>query len=214
MRLIVADDSALFRKGLERLLSGVDFSVIGQAADPDELLRLVERDPPDAAVLDVRMPPTFNDEGLRAAREIRKGWPAVGLLLLSQYAEPAYAADVLALGTRGVGYLLKDRVADVDELADALRRIARGGSAFDREVVSLLIERRQKQAALDPLTERERAVLALMAEGRSNEAICKLLFLSPKTVETHVGKVFSKLGLEPARADHRRVMAVLMFLRS
>jgi DNA-binding NarL/FixJ family response regulator len=214
MRLIVADDSALFRRGMERLLSEVDFSVIGQAASPDELMQLVERDPPDVSILDIRMPPTFTDEGLRAAREIRRRWPAVGLLLLSQYAEPAYAADVLALGTRGVGYLLKDRVADVDELADALRRIARGGSAFDREVVGLLMERPQKEAALDPLTERERAVLALMAEGRSNEAISEQLFLSPKTVETHVGKVFSKLGLEPARADHRRVMAVLMFLRS
>jgi DNA-binding NarL/FixJ family response regulator len=214
MRLIVADDSALFRKGLERLLSEVDFSVIGQAAGPDELLSLIERDPPDVAILDIRMPPTFKDEGLRAAREIRRGWPAVGLLLLSQYAEPAYAADVLALGTRGVGYLLKDRVADIDELADALRRIAGGGSAFDREVVRLLVDRRQKEAALDALTERERAVLALMAEGRSNEAICGQLFLSPKTVETHVGNVFSKLGLEPARTDHRRVMAVLRFLRT
>jgi DNA-binding NarL/FixJ family response regulator len=214
MRLIVADDSALFRKGMERLLSEVDFSVIGQAAGPDELLSLVERDPPDVAILDIRMPPTFKDEGLRAAREIRQGWPAVGLLLLSQYAEPAYAADVLALGTRGVGYLLKDRVADIDELADALRRIAGGGSAFDREVVRLLVDRRQKEAALDALTERERAVLALMAEGRSNEAICGQLFLSPKTVETHVGNVFSKLGLEPARTDHRRVMAVLRFLRT
>jgi DNA-binding NarL/FixJ family response regulator len=214
MRLIVADDSALFRKGMVRLLSEVDLSVIGQAAGPDELLSLVERDPPDVAILDIRMPPTFKDEGLRAAREIRRGWPAVGLLLLSQYAEPAYAADVLVLGTRGVGYLLKDRVADVDELADALRRIAGGGSAFDREVVGLLVDRRQKEAALDALTERERAVLALMAEGRSNEAICGQLFLSPKTVETHVGNVFSKLGLEPARTDHRRVMAVLRFLRT
>jgi DNA-binding NarL/FixJ family response regulator len=214
MRLIVADDSALFRNGVERLLSEVDFSVIGQAASPDELLRLVERDPPDVSILDIRMPPTFTDEGLRAAREIRRGWPEVGLLLLSQYAEPAYAADVLALGTRGVGYLMKDRVADVDELADALRRIAGGGSAFDREVVGLLVDRRQKEAALDALTERERAVLALMAEGRSNEAICQQLFLSPKTVETHVGNVFSKLGLEQARTDHRRVMAVLRFLRS
>jgi DNA-binding NarL/FixJ family response regulator len=214
MRLIVADDSALFRTGMERLLSEVGLSVIGQAAGPDELLSLVERDPPDVAILDIRMPPTFKDEGLRAAREIRQGWPAVGLLLLSQYAEPAYAADVLALGTSGVGYLLKDRVADVDELADALRRIAGGGSAFDREVVDLLVDRRKKEAALDPLTERERAVLALMAEGRSNEAICGRLFLSPKTVETHVGNVFSKLGLEPARTDHRRVMAVLRFLRT
>jgi len=213
MKVVLADDSVLFRRGLERQLREVDVRVSGQAVDAGELLGLVERDPPDAAIIDIRMPPTFTDEGLAAAREVRRRWPRVGLLLLSQYAEPVYSADVLALGTRGVGYLLKDRVADVEELAEALRRIAQGGSAFDPEVVRLLLERRQRDAALDQLSERERAVLALMAEGRSNEAICERLFLSPKTVETHVGNVFSKLGLEPARSDHRRVMAVLLFLR-
>lgn len=213
MRLILADDSALFRKGLDRLLREAGFDVIGHAGHAGELLALVEHDAPDVALMDIRMPPTFRDEGLRAAREIRRRWPQVGLLLLSQYAEPAYAADVLALGTRGVGYLLKDRVGDVDELASALRRVGQGGCALDPEVVRLLLDRRRGDA-VEGLSERERMVLSLMAEGRSNEAIADRLFLSPKTVETHVSNIFSKLGLEPVRTDHRRVMAVLMYLRS
>ena len=165
-------------------------------------------------VLDIRLPPGHRDEGLRAAREIRRRWPGVGLLLLSQYAEPAYAADVMALGTRSVGYLLKDRVAQVDELVDAVRRVGTGGSVIDAEVVGLLLGARRGDLARGDLTERERAILALMAEGHSNEAICQRLFLGSKTVETHVRHIFEKLGLVPTRSGHRRVMAVLTYLRS
>jgi DNA-binding NarL/FixJ family response regulator len=214
LRLILADDSILFRDGLDRLLREAGFNVIGHADDADQLLRQVERDPPDVVVLDIRLPPGYRDEGLRAAREIRRCWPQVGLLLLSHYAEPAYAADVVALGTRSVGYLVKDRVADLAELVDAVRRVGTGGSAIDAAVVGRLLDVRRRDVALEKLTGRERAILALMAEGRSNEAICERLFLGPKTVETHVRHIFAKLGLAPTRSQHRRVMAVLVYLRS
>jgi DNA-binding NarL/FixJ family response regulator len=214
VRLILADDAVLFRNGLDRLLREAGFEVIGHAADADQLLRLMERDPPDVVVLDIRLPPGYRDEGLRAARQIRGRWPRVGLLLLSHYAEPAYAAEVVALGTRFVGYLVKERVADLADLIDAVRRVGDGGSAMDAEVVGRLLDMRRGDVALAELTARERAILALMAEGRSNEAICDRLFLGSKTVETHISHIFAKLGLAPTRSEHRRVMAVLRYLRS
>lgn len=214
MRLILADDSVLFRDGLDRLLREAGFDVIGHAGDAEQLLLQVAPDPPDVVVLDIRLPPGYRDEGLRAAREIRRRWPHVGLLLLSHYAEPAYAADVVSLGARSVGYLVKDRVADLAELVDAVRRVGSGGSAIDAAVIGCLLDVRRRDLALEQLTARERAILALMAEGRSNEAICERLFLGSKTVETHVRHIFAKLGLTPTRSEHRRVMAVLVYLRS
>jgi DNA-binding NarL/FixJ family response regulator len=214
MRVVLADDSMLLREGLARLLDEAGFDVVGRAADGDELLGLVGTHRPEVAIVDIRMPPTHTDEGLRAAEAIRaEHGTDVGILVLSQYVETTFALRLVADGAGGVGYLLKDRVEDLDDFADAIRRISKGGSVIDPEVVAQLVGRRRAKVPLDDLTEREREVLALMAEGRSNQAICDSLFLAPKTVEAHIANIFSKLELLPAPDDHRRVLAVLAHLR-
>jgi len=214
LRLVLADDSLLLREGIARLLVEAGFEIAGQAGTPHELLDAVRASRPDVAIIDIRMPPTHTDEGLRAAESIRaEHGTSVGILVLSQYVEPSFAMRLLADGAGGMGYLLKDRVEDLDEFADAVRRIAKGGSVIDPEVVAQLVGRRRAKVPLDDLTEREREVLALMAEGRSNQAICDRLFLAPKTVEAHIANIFSKLELIPAPDDHRRVLAVLAHLR-
>ncbi len=214
LRVILAEDQVLLREGVARLLTEAGFEVIGQAGDHDELLHLVRTDPPDVAVVDIRMPPTHTDEGIRAAHQIRQQFPGVGVLVLSQYLETAYALRLVADGAERLGYLLKDRVADIDQFIDAVRRVARGESVIDPAVVARLVSRPRLDHPLDTLSEREREVLALMAEGRSNLAIEHRLFLSAKTVETHVRSIFNKLALQPAPDDHRRVLAVLTYLRS
>jgi DNA-binding NarL/FixJ family response regulator len=214
MRVVVAEDSVLLREGLVRLLEESGFEVAGQAADGEELLRKVRAHKPDVAVVDVRMPPTQTDEGLQAAHRIRELLPETGVLVLSQYVEEAYARELLADNAAGLGYLLKDRVGDVDAFADAVRRVGEGGSALDPEVVSQLLGRRRRDDPLDALTPREREVLALMAEGRSNAAIAEALIVTERAVEKHVTSIFSKLDLPPSAEDHRRVLAVLRFLRA
>jgi DNA-binding NarL/FixJ family response regulator len=213
-RVIVADDSTLFREGVARLLSEHGFDVTSQAGDAETLLDLVERESPNVVVTDIRMPPTGTNEGLLAAQRIRREHPDVAVLVLSQYVETTHAMKLLEETPEAVGYLLKDRVSDVTEFVDAVHRIRRRGSAIDPEVVANLLGRRRQRSAVSDLTEREQEILGLMAEGRSNQAISERLFLSPKTVETHVGAIFSKLGLLPAADDHRRVLAVLMYLGS
>jgi DNA-binding NarL/FixJ family response regulator len=214
IRVVLADDSVLFREGLARLLADNGFLVAGQAADAGELHDVVEREHPDVVVTDIRMPPTNSNDGLLAAQRIRAEYPATGVLVLSQYVETRQAIKLLQHAPQRVGYLLKDRVSDIGEFAGAVRRIARGGSVIDPEVVAQLLRRRDRDSVLDQLTDRERDILALIAEGRSNQAICQRLFLSPKTVETHVGSIFTKLGLLPAADDQRRVLAVLMYIRN
>jgi DNA-binding NarL/FixJ family response regulator len=214
LRLVLADDSLLLREGLVRLLADAGFDVVAQAGSADELLEAVRQHRPDVAIVDIRMPPTHTDEGLRAAEAIRaEHGTTVGILVLSQYVETTFALRLVDDGVGGVGYLLKDRVDDLEDFADAIRRIARGGSVIDPEVVAQLVGRRRARVPLDDLTDREREVLALMAEGRSNQAICDRLFLAPKTVEAHIANIFSKLELLPAPDDHRRVLAVLAHLR-
>ena len=215
MRVVIADDSVLLREGLARLLTEAGFEVIGQAGDADELLAEVEAGDPDVAIVDIRMPPTHTDEGLRAARELRKRHPGMGVLVLSQFVRPSYALELLEEGADGIGYLLKDRVSDVDELAESVRRVAEGGSVLDPSVVAQLVDRRR--SADDPLgrlTDREREVLALMAEGRSNRAIAERLFVTEHTVEKHVQNILAKLDIFESAEDHRRVLAVLTFLGS
>jgi DNA-binding NarL/FixJ family response regulator/class 3 adenylate cyclase len=214
MRVMLADDSILLREGVARLLAETGFSVLAQAGDAEELLAAIDADPPDVAIVDIRMPPTHTDEGLRAAHRIRAEHPGVGVLVLSQYVETDYAVELVAEGAGGLGYLLKDRVANVQEFTDAVRRIGAGGSVIDPEVVTRLVGRARKASPLDALSQRERDVLGLMAEGRSNQAISEAMFLSPKTVEGHVRNIFTKLGLADTPDDHRRVLAVLTFLRS
>jgi len=212
VRVTVADDSALFRAGLIRLLEEAGITVAAEAADGVELLNLIAADKPDVVIVDIRMPPTLTDEGLTAAREIHRRWPDVGVLVLSTYVDTAFATELITRTQRSVGYLLKDRVQDTDELVDALGRLQKGGSVVDPEVVARLIGRRRTQSPIEQLSEREREILELMAQGRSNQAISARLYLSERTVESHVGTIFAKLGLEPTADDHRRVMAVLLYL--
>ena len=212
--VVIADDSVLLREGIARLLVESGFEVVGQAGDADELLRKVGAHKPDIAVVDVRMPPTHTDEGLRAAQRIRAEHPETAVLVLSQYVEEAYALELLSASTERTGYLLKDRVADVRTFTDAVRRVAKGGSALDPEVVALMLGRRRREDPLATLTPREREVLGLMAEGRSNSAMADALVVSERAVEKHVTSILSKLDLPPAAEDHRRVLAVLTFLRS
>jgi DNA-binding NarL/FixJ family response regulator len=214
VRVVVADDAVILREGLARLLEEAGFAVEGLAADADELFELVERFQPDVAIVDIRMPPTHTDEGLRAAREIRARWPETGILVLSQFVRPSYALELLGNGTEGVGYLLKDRVSDLDELSTSVRRIGEGGSVLDPSVVAQLVGQRRSGDPLEHLTEREREVLALMAEGRSNRAIGERLFITEHTVEKHVKNIFATLRLPPSPDDHRRVLAVVRFLDS
>jgi DNA-binding NarL/FixJ family response regulator len=212
MRVVVADDSTLLREGVVRLLEDAGLEVVGQAGDAEELLRKVRAHKPDVAVVDVRMPPTHTDEGLRAAREIRAELPEVSVLVLSQYVEVAYASELLAESAEGLGYLLKDRVADGETLADSVRRVGGGGSALDPAVVSEMLGRTRRDDPLAELTPREREVLALMAEGRTNAAIAAELVVTDRAVEKHVTNIFAKLDLPASSEDHRRVLAVLRFL--
>ena len=212
MRVVIAEDSVLLQAGLTRLLDSSGFQVVAAVADADSLLAAVEEHRPDAVIADVRMPPTHTDEGIRAALVIRHQWPDVAVLVLSQYVEERYAADLLSAHTSGVGYLLKDRVADVGEFLGALRRVTTGGTALDPEVVSQLLLRRHSDP-LDRLTPREREVLSLMAEGRSNAAIAETLVITDSAVAKHINSIFTKLDLPPDEADHRRVLAVLRFLK-
>jgi DNA-binding NarL/FixJ family response regulator len=213
VRVVLADDSVLLREGLARLLEDAEFEVVGQAGNADELLLKVRSYRPQVAIVDIRMPPTFTDEGLRAAREIREKYPGTGVVVLSQYVEPEYALDLLSESAEGVGYLLKDRVADVGEFAAAVRRVAEGGSALDPAVVARLVGRSRKDDPISRLTPREREVLEQMAEGRSNQAISARLFVTERAVEKHVTSIFGKLQLPADAADHRRVLAVLAYLR-
>jgi DNA-binding NarL/FixJ family response regulator len=214
LRVVIADDSVLLREGIVRLLEESGFEVVGQAGDGEDLLRKVNAHKPDVAVVDVRMPPTHTDEGLRAAHRIRAEHPDTAVLVLSQYIEEAYALELLSDSSESVGYLLKDRVADVESFTDAVRRVAAGGSALDPEVVGLLLGRRRREDPLAVLSPREREVLGLMAEGRSNSAMAEALEVSERAVEKHVTAIFAKLDLPRVVADHRRVLAVLAFLRA
>jgi DNA-binding NarL/FixJ family response regulator len=214
VRIVLADDSVLLREGVARLLEEAGFEVVAQSATAEDVLRHVAMHKPDVAIVDIRMPPTQTDEGLRAAQSIREKHPGVGVVVLSQYVEPAYAMELLADSAEGVGYLLKDRVSDVDEFTASVRRVGEGGSALDPAVVSELVGRRRREDPLDDLTPREREVLGLMAEGRSNQAIAQRLVVTERAVEKHVTSIFQKLRLPASEDDHRRVLAVLMFLRS
>ena len=214
MRLVIADDEALLREGLARVLEDSGFEVVGKCGDAEALLRMVEARTPDVAIVDIRMPPGHGDDGLVAAQEIRRRHPDVGVLVLSHYLDSRYAARLLEEVPAGAGYLLKDRVSEVAVVADALRRIADGDCVIDPTIVSRLVARKRARGPLDVLTEREREVLALLAEGRSNGAIGEQLFLARKTVDAHVSQIFTKLDLHESPEQNRRVLAVLTFLRS
>ena len=214
MRAVIADDSVLMREGVARVLADAGIEVAASVGDADALRRVVATEKPDVAIVDVRMPPTQTDEGSRAAEAIRERHPEVGVLMLSQVVETHTALRLFGERPEGFGYLLKDRVLEIDDFVEAVKRVARGGTAMDPQVVSQLVGKRSKDDPVDELSPREREVLSLMAEGRSNAGICAKLFLSPKTVETHVSSIFSKLRLAPASDDHRRVLAVLAYLKS
>jgi DNA-binding NarL/FixJ family response regulator len=213
VRVVVGEDSLLLREGIVRVLGEAGFDVVAQAGDARELLQQVSAHRPDVAVVDIRMPPTETDDGLRAALEIRRRLPRTGVMVLSQYLEEGYALDLVGDSAEGTGYLLKDRVGDVERFADSVRRVAAGGSVLDPEVVATVLGRSRRRDPLEWLTKREREVLTLMAEGRSNQAIAEKLVVSARAVEKHVTRIFDKLGLMPAAEDHRRVRAVLTFLR-
>ena len=212
MRVVIADDSVLLREGLARLLEDAGFEVASQARDADDLLRKVRAHHPDVAITDIRMPPSQTDEGLRAAQQIRTEMPGVGVLVLSQHIDEGYAFELLQRSAEGVGYLLKDRVADIDAFTDALRRVGDGGSVLDPEAVAQLLGRRSTDDPLDRLTPREREVLALMAEGQANSGIARELVVTERAIEKHVTSIFSKLGLTTTEEGHRRVLAVLTYL--
>ena len=212
MKIVIGEDQALLRQGIVRLLSDAGFEVVAEAADAPDLLRKVAAHKPDVAIVDVQMPPDNTDDGLRAAMEIRATQPSVGVLVLSQFAEERYAVDLIGDNAEGVGYLLKDRVTDFKGFAEAVRRVGAGGSVLDPTVVSHMLGRRRRDDPLDALTPREREVLELMAEGRSNAAIAEALVVTERAVEKHVTGIFGKLGLTPTAEDHRRVLAVLTFL--
>jgi DNA-binding NarL/FixJ family response regulator len=213
MRIVIADDAVLLREGAARLLEEAGHDVVAQAGDADDLLRKVRAHEPDVAVIDVRMPPDNSDDGLRAALTIRSELPEVGILLLSQYVEDRYFNELVSGGAEGVGYLLKDRVTEVERLAEAVERVAAGGSVLDPEVVAQMLGRTREEDPLDSLTAREREVLGLMAEGRTNRSIAEALFLSERAVERHITSIFGKLDLPTTEQDHRRVLAVLAYLR-
>ena len=212
MRIVIAEDSAVIRAGLAEILTDRGHEIVAAVGDAEALKDAVAADQPDVAIVDVRMPPSHTDEGLRAAIKIRKDHPGVGILVFSQYIETRYAADLLATGSGGLGYLLKDRVADVAEFTDAITRIAAGGTALDPEVVSGLLNASRHASTLGTLTAREQDVLALMAEGRSNSAIAHRIFVSERAVEKHISNIFTRLNLPPSDSDHRRVLAVLAYL--
>ena len=213
-RVVIGEDQALLREGVVRLLVDAGFEVVAEAAEAPDLVRKVGAHKPDVAIIDVQMPPDNTDDGLRAALEIRAHQPGVGVLVLSQFAEERYALDLIGESAEGVGYLLKDRVADFANFADAVRRVASGGTALDPTVVSRMLGRRRRDDPLEELTPREREVLELMAGGRSNRGIAEVLVVTPNAVEKHVTSIFSKLGVGEAPEDHRRVLAVLTFLRA
>ena len=215
MRVIVADDALLLREGLARLLTEAGIDVVGLAADAEQLLTLVETHQPDVAIVDIRMPPTHTNEGLNAARTIRANWPKVGIIVLSQYLQPSYAFELLENGTEGIGYLLKDRLSDLSELSSSVWRVAEGGCVLDPSVVARLVDQpRGDDDPLHALSQREREVLSLMAEGKSNKAIGETLFISEHTVEKHVNSIFTKLRLHSSPDEHRRVLAVLRYLET